>query len=76
MSVAMDIETLAGHLNLARKLASDIDYIVERRRAAWALLEREGSDPSKALHLLNVSEDSGGRFGATKSSSKRNSKNC
>jgi hypothetical protein len=53
----MDNETLAGYLNLARRLASDIDEVVERRRAALELLQREGADTSKAQHLLKVGEE-------------------
>lgn len=53
----MSIEILAGQLELARRLARDIDDLVGRRRAALALLERVGSDTSKARHLLDVSEE-------------------
>ena len=57
MSGAMDIETLAGHLLLARKLARDIADLVERRRETLILLERSGSDVDEARHRLNVSEE-------------------
>ena len=53
----MDIERLTSHWELARKLARDIDDLVERRRATLALLELKGSDTSKARHMLNVSEE-------------------
>jgi hypothetical protein len=53
----MDIERLTGDLELARRLARDIDALVERRRAALQVLEREGSDTSKARHLLTGSEE-------------------
>lgn len=53
----MDIETLAGYLELSRRLASDIDDMVDRRRAALELLEHEGSNTSKARHLLTVAEE-------------------
>ena len=54
----MDIETLASYRELARRLARDIDDLVERRRATLALLELNGaSDTRKARHVLNVSEE-------------------
>ena len=54
----MDIERLTSHRELARKLARDIDDLVERRRATLALLDlKGGSDASKARHMLNVSEE-------------------
>ena len=53
----MDIETLASYRELARRLARDIDDLVERRRSKLALLELKGSDTSKARHVLNVSEE-------------------
>jgi hypothetical protein len=56
MPSLMDIETLSGYLVLARRLASDIDEVVERRRAAVAILELEGSDTSQARHFLDVAE--------------------
>jgi hypothetical protein len=57
MPPLMDIETLFGYLVLARRLASDIDEVVERRRAAVAILALEGSDTSHARHLLDVAEE-------------------
>jgi tellurite resistance protein len=57
MSAAMDTETLAGYLELAGRLTRDIDHIVERRRAALQVLEREGSDTSKARRFLGVAEE-------------------
>ena len=53
----MDIDRLTSYRELARKLARDIDDLVERRRATLALLELKGSDTSKARHVLNVSEE-------------------
>lgn len=53
----MDIETLAGHLDLWRRLARDIDDLVERRRATLSLRELEGSDTSQARQALNDSEE-------------------
>jgi hypothetical protein len=57
MPPLMDIETLSSYLVLARRLASDIDEVVERRRAAVAILALEGSDTSQARHLLDVAEE-------------------
>jgi hypothetical protein len=53
----MDTEALAAHLELSRRLATDIDKMVERRRAALERLERAGSDTGKARHFLDVAED-------------------
>ena len=57
MSAAIDTETLAGYLELARRLTRDIDHIVERRRAALQVLERKGTDTSKAHRFLGVAEE-------------------
>ena len=53
----MDTRAWADYLKVARRLASDIDDIVARRRAALELLEREGLDTRKERRLLNISEE-------------------